>query len=135
MKRYQIVTGVAGLVSLVCSATLIATAQLPLGPARTSGQTVTPVYEEWYANPDGTINLSWGYFNRNSEEELDIPVGPSNQLSPGGPDLGQPTHFLPGRHRGAFVVTVPADFGDDELVWTIDFRDDSCQGSGVMPQA
>ena len=51
MKRYQIVTGVAGLVSLVCSATLIATAQLPLGPARTSGQTVTPVYEGWYANP------------------------------------------------------------------------------------
>ena len=101
---------------------LAASGQLPLGPARSSGQTITPAYEGWYTNPDGTINLSWGYFNRNTEEAVEIPVGPGNQLSPGGPDLGQPTHFLPGRHRGVFAVTVPADFGDNEISWTLDFR-------------
>ena len=96
--------------------------QLPLGPAHTSGQTVTPVYEGWYANPDGTLNLSWGYFNRNTEETVEIPLGAANQMTAGGPDLGQPTTFLPGRHRGVFAVTVPADFGDNEITWTLDFR-------------
>ena len=35
--------------------------------------------------------------------------------------MGQPTHFLPGRHWGMFVVTVPADFTtpDQRLTWTI----------------
>ncbi len=102
-----------------------ANGQLPLGPARSSGQTITPVYEGWYPNPDGTINLSWGYFNRNTEEAVDVPIGSANQMSPGGPDLGQPTHFLPGRQRGVFAVKMPADFGEGELVWTLDFRGDS----------
>jgi hypothetical protein len=97
-------------------------AQLPLDPARARGQTITPVYEGWYANPDGTINLSWGYFNRNTEETVEIPVGPGNRMSPGEPDRGQPTHFLPGRQRGVFAVRVPADFGENEVTWTLDFR-------------
>ena len=125
MKRYLTLSLIPMLAVLVLGGASIATGQLPLGPARNSGQTITPAYEGWYANPDGTINLSWGYFNRNAEEPLDIPVGARNQMSPGGPDLGQPTHFLPGRHRGVFVVTVPADFGDNEINWTIDFRDTS----------
>ena len=93
-----------------------------LDPRTPADNTVTPVYEGWYANPDGTLNLSWGYFNRNIEETVEVPLGPANQMTAGGPDLGQPTTFLPGRHRGVFAVTVPADFGDNEITWTLDFR-------------
>ena len=60
-----------------------------------------------------------GYFNRNVKEALDIPIGPDNHLDPGGPDQGQPTHFLPRRQWGVFIVTVPADFGDKKLTWTL----------------
>jgi hypothetical protein len=58
--------------------------------------------------------------NRNWEEELDIPIGPNNSFSPGAPDQGQPTHFLPRRNRFVFRVKVPANFSaTDELVWTL----------------
>ena len=90
---------------------------VPLAAPR--GQSVTPAFEGWYANPDGTFNLSWGYMNRNYEERLDIPIGPDNRLEPGPPDQGQPTHFLPRRQTGVFTVTVPADFGDRTLTWTL----------------
>jgi hypothetical protein len=34
--------------------------------------------------------------------------------------MGQPTHFLPGRHVGMFTVTVPKSFTKDQkLTWTI----------------
>ena len=37
-----------------------------------------------------------GYLNRNTTQELDVPIGPNNRIEPGGPDLGQPTHFPAG---------------------------------------
>lgn len=93
--------------------------QLPIEPLKDSGQNVYPAFEGWYQNPDGTYSLLLGYFNRNLKQELDIPVGPENQLQPGGPDLGQPTHFMPRRGWGVFVVKVPKDFGANKIVWTI----------------
>jgi hypothetical protein len=84
-----------------------------------SGQGVTPSFEGWYPNPDGSYSLSFGYFNRNYREELDIPPGPNNRLEPGPPDQGQPTHFLPRRQTGMFTVVVPKDFGTKKLTWTI----------------
>src|SRR5687767_162943 len=92
-------------------------------PARASGQTVTPVFEGWYRNPDGTYSLSFGYFNRNTEEVVEIPVGEENSIEPGGPDRGQPTHFAPRRHWGVFAVQLPADFGEQQrVVWTLVVR-------------
>jgi len=88
-------------------------------PLHESGQSVTAAYEGWFKNPDGSFSLLYGYFNRNLKEELDIPIGPDNQIEPGGPDQGQPTHFLPRRQWGVFTITVPADFGDKKLTWTI----------------
>lgn len=41
------------------------------------------------------------------QQELDVPIGPNNRIEPGGPDMGQPTHFRPGRRTGVFVVAVP----------------------------
>ena len=83
------------------------------------GQTVSPSFEGWEANPDGSFNLLFGYLNRNWEAEPDIPVGSGNNFSPGSADRGQPTHFLPRRNRFVFKVRVPADFGEQELVWTL----------------
>ncbi|MGH7470812.1 MAG: hypothetical protein ACRENP_22930 [Longimicrobiales bacterium] len=97
--------------------------QVPLAPVRESGQSVTPVFEGWYRNPDGTFSLSFGYFNRNGKEALDIPIGTYNRMSPGNPNRGQPTRFEPRRHWGVFAVTVPANFGEEQkVVWTLTVR-------------
>jgi hypothetical protein len=84
-----------------------------------SGQGVTPAFEGWYRNADGTFTLSFGYFNRNYREALEIPVGPNNRFEPAPVDQGQPTHFLPRRQTGLFTVVVPKDFGAQKLTWTI----------------
>ncbi|MBT3529791.1 MAG: hypothetical protein HOF74_00175 [Gammaproteobacteria bacterium] len=83
------------------------------------GQQIETAYEGWRENADGTITMTFGYFNENWEEEPNIPVGDSNFFSPGEADRGQPTHFLPRRNRFTFDVIVPGDFGDQELVWTV----------------
>ena len=85
----------------------------------TIGQSVSASFEGWYPNPDGTRSLVFGYFNRNYEEHLDIPVGPNNRFEPGPADRGQPTHFFPRRQTGVFAVVVPADFGDQRLTWSV----------------
>ena len=94
-------------------------ALVPVEPAHDSGLSVTGAFEGWFPNPDGTFSILVGYFNRNLKEELDIPVGPNNRIEPGAPDQGQPTHFLPRRQWGVFVVTVPKDFGTKRLTWTL----------------
>lgn len=88
-------------------------------PARDSGTSITGSFEGWFKNPDGSFSLLLGYYNRNRKQEVDIPVGPNNDLEPGGPDRGQPTHFMPGRGWGLFTVKVPADFGGNKITWTI----------------
>ena len=93
--------------------------QVPYERPHENGQSVTPAYEGWWQNSDGTYNLLFGYYNRNTKEILDIPIGPDNHMDPGPPDQGQPTHFLPRRQKGVFTVTVPKDFGDKQLTWTI----------------
>lgn len=97
-------------------------AQLPFSSIKSSGQTVTPAFEGWYRNPDGSFSLSFGYLNRNSEEVVDIPIGPNNFVTPGNQNQGQPTEFQPRRHWGVFAVKVPADFGLKEVVWTLKIR-------------
>ena len=83
------------------------------------GQSVSPAYEGWSQNNDGSYTLFFGYMNSNWEEELNVSVGPENNIEPGGPDRGQPTLFYPRRNMFLFTVQVPADFGDQELVWTL----------------
>ena len=87
--------------------------------AHDRGQNVVPVFEGWESNPDGTFSMVFGFFNRNCQETLHLPVGPDNSIEPGGPDRGQPTRFFPRRAEFVFKVPVPADFGDRELVWTL----------------
>jgi hypothetical protein len=105
---------------LLVAGALLAFAQpLPPEPARDAGSSVTGAFEGWFKNPDGSFSLLLGYYNRNRKQEVDVPVGPNNAIEPGGPDRGQPTHFMPGRGWGLFTVKVPADFGDGKITWTI----------------
>ena len=83
------------------------------------GAPVYPAYEGWYENPDGTITLLAGYFNSNTEEVLDIPVGENNYIEPGPPDRGQPTRFVPGRAWGVFTVRIPGDDRNARLTWHV----------------
>jgi len=110
-----------GVTAVLASCALIAAAQLPLEPFHNSGQSITPAYEGWYTNPDGSNTILIGYYSRNQKSDMDIPVGPNNRIEPGGPDRGQPTHFGPGRQWGIFTVTVPKDFGPppNKITWTI----------------
>ena len=101
------------------AALLSAQQQVYIEPPHDSGQGVTPAYEGWFPNPDGTFSILFGYFNRNQKQELDIPIGPDNRIEPGGPDQGQPTHFLTRRRWGMFTITVPKDFGNKKLTWTL----------------
>lgn len=88
-------------------------------PMREQGNSVTGAFEGWFKNSDGTFSLLLGYYNRNQKQEVDVPIGPLNRIEPGGPDRGQPTHFVPGRGWGVFAVKVPADFGENRITWTL----------------
>ena len=101
------------------AAILCAQQQVYIEPPHDFGQGVTPAYEGWFPNPDGNFSLLFGYYNRNLKQDLDIPIGPDNRIEPGGPDQGQPTHFLTRRRWGMFTITVPKDFGGKKLTWTL----------------
>ena len=98
---------------------------------------MTPAFEGWYRNVDGTFTLLFGYLNRNHEQALDIPIGPNNRVEPGGPDRGQPTHFLPTalnepRELGVFALIVPKDFGDAKVTWTLTANGETNQVPGRL---
>ena len=57
-----------------------------------------------------------------------MPIGPQNRIEPGGPDQGQPTHFLVGRGWGTTAIKVPKDFGDKKLTWTLTTNGKTVQG-------
>ena len=89
-------------------------------PRKQFGASITGAFEGWFFNPDGSRSFLVGYYNRNSQQAIDVPIGPNNRIEPSGPDLGQPTHFLPGRQWGMFVVPAPREFKPtDSYVWTI----------------
>jgi hypothetical protein len=103
----------------IAGGVLVAAQTLP-EPRKAFGASVTPAFEGWFHSPDGTRSFLVGYYNRNSQQELDIPIGPNNRIEPGGPDMGQPTHFMPGRQWGMFSLPVPRDFkSTDSYVWTL----------------
>src|SRR5580700_11089321 len=89
--------------ALMCCVLLCAQQQLKVEPPHDSGQGVTPAYEGYFENSDGSLSILFGYYNRNV---------------PGGPDRGQPTHFLTARQWGVFTVTVPKGF-NDRLTWSL----------------
>lgn len=96
------------------------------------GQNVQPIFQGWSPNADGTYEMHLGYLNRNYLEKIHIPVGSDNNIEPGGPDQGQPTFFYTRNNRQIFSVTVPADFGDKELIWTLTIHGRTEQAVGWL---
>ncbi len=108
------------LVALIGLGVVTGAATAQTRPSFMHGQNVSPAYEGWEEDDAGRRYFLFGYMNRNWEEKLDVPAGPDNSIEPGGPDAGQPTHFLPRRNRFVFRVPVPEGFDeDDELIWTL----------------
>ena len=126
---------VAGMIAGLVGAPRSAPAQLdhlPYMLKYNKGQNVQPIFQGWSRNPDGTFEMHLGYLNRNYLEELYIPIGPDNHIEPGGPDQGQPTYFYTRNNRQIFSVTVPADFGNQELIWTLTIRGKTEQAVGWL---
>lgn len=92
---------------------------LPAEPLGKTGEALYPAFEGWGPLKDGSIVMLLGYYNRNTTQSFDIPVGPNNRIEPGGPDYGQPTHFDPRQSHGIFAIAVPKDFGTRKLTWTL----------------
>src|SRR3970040_1429591 len=98
----------------------------------TRGQDITPTFDGWQQNADGSYTLHFGYFNRNSAEEIDVPVGPDNTLDQGG-DRGQPTHFYPSRKWWVFKIVVPRDWPKEQrVVWTLTTYGKTNQAKGWL---
>lgn len=106
---------------------------LPSYPKLGFGASVTPAYDGWYDNADGTHTFLIGYYNRNWTEEVDIPIGPNNRFEGAEPDRGQPTHFLPNRNFGMFTVVVPKNFpANEHLFWTLTMNGTTSRVGMVM---
>ena len=97
-----------------------------------SGQSIQPFFDGWSHHPDGGFDMHFGYLNRNYVEDLHIPVGAANRMSPGEPDQGQPTYFYPRANRRVFSVTVPADWGDRRLEWQVTVGDEAHRALGWL---
>jgi hypothetical protein len=108
---------------------------------RPFGQPVVPIFDGWYPKEDGTKRICFGYFNLNTDQSLDVPLGPDNHIEPERFDGLQPTHFDPvpdGNYRRAlcvFTVAVPADFDvEDRVTWTLRTNDTELSTPGkVIP--
>ena len=101
---------------------------------RESGMPVIPMFEGWVANPDGTADLCFGYFNLNRSEALEIPIGPDNYIEPERYNGAQPTYFgevptYDNRHYCTFTVNVPQG-STERVVWHLrrDYQDYSAPG-------
>ena len=118
------------LLAALSAVTLVAVAGAQ--PGRQHGESITPVYEGYVEKADGSYEMIFGYLNRNWVEQPVVEIGPDNHMEPGGPDRGQPTHFLPRRNRFVFRVPVPADFGEGEVVWTLTANGVTGQAFGTL---
>jgi hypothetical protein len=121
MQAFRIVRlGLAATIAAALATTSAFTQSQPLLPSSPKlafGGTISPAYDGWWDNPDGTRTFLMGYYSRNWKEPIEIPIGPNNHFEPGEPDRGQPTYFLPNRNFGMFSVTVPK--GVKEKLWWV----------------
>jgi hypothetical protein len=120
MTRYQTLRLCTSVLLVAAGAWVSAQVQLPGAPLTQAGDSINPYFDGWFDNADGSHTFLIGYFNRNTEDAVDIPVGPNNFFEPGPQDRGQPTHFLPGRQYGVFAIVVPKDTPPtDKIYWNL----------------
>ena len=80
VRRTVLALGVSLCVALPLAAQPQPGARYPLGPNATTGAGIAPYFDGWYANPDGSVTLSFGFMNRNASGAVDIPIGPDNRI-------------------------------------------------------
>ena len=98
---------------------------------RPSGESVQPFFDGWQRMADGSIAFWFGYFNRNYEEQVDVPVGADNNIDGG--DKGQPTHFYTRMHRYVFKVDAPKDFDPSKkITWSVTAHGETCTAIGWL---
>lgn len=104
--------------SLLLAAGLAAAAST----TRTLAQPTQPIYIQYdgfVRNKDGTLTLSFGYFNTNNTD-VTIAAGDANTFTPAPGDRNQPIVFLKGRHRFACSMVVDKGF-NGRVQWTLKF--------------
>jgi hypothetical protein len=100
----------------------LAVAAFATGAARAVAQSEKRIYvqyEGFIRQDDGSLILSFGYFNT-GDAGVPIAVGDRNQFLPSPADRGQPTTFLKGRHRSACVMVAPKGF-DGNIRWRVQY--------------
>lgn len=120
MRRVSAIVASAVLV-LLANVVVVSSAgaqptERPLRPAPPGGIPVVPFMEGWYGNEDGSVVASFGYHNRNAEA-VTVPIGEDNRIEPESLGGMQPEIYFPGRHHGAFAVTIPASMADTTVWW------------------
>jgi hypothetical protein len=106
--------------ALATSVALLLAASLDTADAL--AQPTQPVfvqYDGFVRNKDGSLTISFGYYNMNNVD-VTIPVGDANSFAPAPGDRNQPIVFSKGRHRFACSMVVDKSF-DGRLQWTVAF--------------
>jgi hypothetical protein len=111
MIRHGCAASVA-LIALAAAASAIDVAAQPTQP-------IYLQYDGFVRNSDGTLTVSFGYFNMNNVD-VEVPPGPANTFMPGPADRNQPIVFLKGRHRFACSMVVDRTF-NGLLQWSVTF--------------
>jgi hypothetical protein len=119
MRSQKVIRFATALAIAVTGAVASAQIPMPSGPKKAFGASVTPAYDGWWTNPDGSFTYLMGYYNRNWTAEVDIPIGPNNHFEPGEPDRGQPTHFRTNRNFGMFAVVRPKETPVMDRLWWV----------------
>src|SRR5262249_30263719 len=88
---------------ILCWTLLVTAIAAATGSTAVVAQPTQPIYVQYdgfVRNKDGTLTLSFGYYNMNN---VDVPVaaGAANAFAPAPGDRNQPVVFLKGRHRFA----------------------------------
>lgn len=118
---YKSLMAITGLMLIAVSAPSLAQDDQPrfLSLTPPEGLPIIPLMEGWTANEDGSTAISFGFINRNSDQDVYLPLGENNYIEPAEFDGMQPTHFPSGRGTGVFTVTLPADQADIDVWWNL----------------
>jgi len=110
---------VSGSAGLAAPAAAQVSTDRPLRPVPGGDREVVPFMEGWYANDDGSVTISFGYWNLNQDKVVEIPLGENNYFDLEEFGGMQPSTFYPGRQHGVFGITLPADMTDEDVWWHI----------------
>jgi hypothetical protein len=94
---------------ILCDATVVAQPTQP----------IYLQYDGYVRNKNGTLTLSFGYFNTNNVD-VTVQSGEANQFLPAPGDRNQPITFHKGRHRFACSMIVGGSF-NGPLQWSVKF--------------